>query len=212
MTTRRILAALTLAVVAHPGWTQAPAASEPASAAKKELVAKILKLQQPGIEALARQLAEAPVAQMAAPVRGAIGRLPQEKREAVARQIQADVQKYAEESVPIVRDRAVALAPTTLAPMIEQRFTEDELRQIIAVLESPVNARFQALGVEMQRTLTSKVVAETQGAVEPKLRTLEQSIQNRLRAAAASPPAPAGGAGPSASAAAPGPRASGRGN
>ena len=92
--------------------------------------------------------------------------------------------------------------------MIEQRFTEDELRQLIAILESPVNARFQALGLEMQRTLGSKVVAETQAAVEPKLKTLEQSIQNRLRAAAAPAPSTA----PAASAAAPGPRASGRGN
>jgi hypothetical protein len=211
VSTQPVLAALVVlaaALLAHPARAQGPAASEPASAAKKELVAKILKLQQPGIEMMARQLAEAPVAQMAAPLRAAVARLPQDKREAVGRQIQADVQKYAEESVPIVRDRANALAPATLGPMIEQRFTEDELRQLIAILESPVNARFQALGLEMQRTLGSKVVAETQAAVEPKLKTLEQSIQNRLRAAAAPAPSTA----PAASAAAPGPRASGRGN
>ncbi|MBL8325151.1 MAG: hypothetical protein JNJ89_09375 [Rubrivivax sp.] len=193
-------------------WAQGPAASEPASAAKKELVAKIIRLQQPGIELMARQLAEAPVAQIAVPVRAAIARLPQDRREGVARQVQADVQKYAEESVPIVRERASALAPATLAPMIEQRFTEDELRQIIAILESPVNARFQALGFEMQRALSNKVVAETQSAIEPKFKALEQSIQSRLRAAsaAAGPTGPATASG--ASAAAPGPRASGRGN
>lgn len=207
MIAKRILATLGAAAVAGSAWAQSPAASEPASAAKKELVAKILKLQQPGIELMARQLAEAPVAQIAMPVRGAIARLPQDRREAAARQIQADVQKYAEESVPIVRERAAALAPATLGPMIEQRFTEDELRQIVAILESPVNARFQALGFEMQRALSNKVVAETQSVIEPKFKALEQSIQNRLRAAAA----PASGAGPGASAA-PGPRASGRGN
>lgn len=164
----------------------APAAlaqtAEP-SAAKKELVARVLKLQQPGVENLGRQLAEQPALQMAMPVRAAIARLPQDKREAVARQIEAEVQRYAEEVVPIVRDRAVALAPATLGPMIEQRFTEEELRQLIAILESPVNARYQALGNEMQRALGTKLVAETRTAVEPKFKALEQSIQNKLRAA-----------------------------
>lgn len=198
----RILAALAAAAWAWPALAQAPAASEPVSAAKKELVAKILKLQQPGIELMARQMAEAPVVQLAGPVRGEIARLPQDKREPTARQIQADVQKYAEETVPIVRDRALALAPATMGPMIEQRFTEDELRQLVAILESPINARYQALGLEMQRALGGKLVAETRATVDPKFKALEQSIQNRLRSASAAAGAASG----------PGPRASASGN
>lgn len=179
-------------------------AAEASSAAKKELVARVLKLQQPGVENLGRQLAEQPALQLAAPVRAAIARLPQDKREQVARQIEGDVQKYAEEVVPIVRDKAVALAPATLGPMLEQRFTEDELRQLIAILESPINARYQALGLEMQRALGSKLVAETRATVDPKFKALEQSIQTRLRAAFAAAGAASG----------PGPRApaSGSGN
>jgi hypothetical protein len=179
----------------------AQAASEPAaapvSAAKKELVAKIIKLQQPGVENLARQLVEQPVLQLSAPVRAEIGRLPQDKREAVARQIEADVRRYADEAMPIVRDRAMALAPATLGPMIEQRFTEDELRQLVSILESPVNARYQALGMEMQRALAGKIVAETRAAVEPKAKALEQGIQSRLRAAGAGGGAAGGASGAS---------------
>lgn len=177
-------------------------AAEASSAAKKELVARVLKLQQPGVENLGRQLAEQPALQLVAPVRASIARLPQDKREAVAKQIEADVQRYAEDVVPIVRDKAVALAPATLGPMIEQRFTEDELRQLVAILESPINARYQALGLEMQRALGGKLVAETRAAVDPKFKALEQSIQNRLRTAFAAAGAASG----------PGPRASGSGN
>lgn len=177
-------------------------ATEASSAAKKELVARVLKLQQPGVENLGRQLAEQPALQLVAPVRAAIARLPQDKREAVAKQIEGDVQRYAEDVVPLVRDKAVALAPATLGPMIEQRFTEDELRQLVAILESPINARYQALGLEMQRALGGKLVAETRATVDPKFKALEQSIQNRLRTASAAAGAASG----------PGPRASASGN
>lgn len=201
-----LLGAIALAAPAH---AQAPTNAEAGSPAKRELAAKVLKLQQSAIESLGRQIAEQPAAQLAAPVRAAVMRLPEAKREAVARQIDADLQRYAEEVVPIVRDRAVALAPATLAPMIEQRFTEDELRQLVAFLESPIHARYQALGLEMQRALGNKVVAETRAIVEPKYKTLEQNIGARLRAVVGEgAPAAAGGGAASAPAA----RASGRGN
>ncbi|MBK9133472.1 MAG: hypothetical protein IPM15_03705 [Betaproteobacteria bacterium] len=191
-----------LAAPAHAQGTEASASTP----AKKELVARVLKLQQPGLENIGRQLVEQPWLQMANAVRAEIGRLPQDKREAVAREIEADVRRYAEDAVPVVRDRAVALAPTTIGPLLEQRFTEDELRQLITILESPINARYQALGQEMQRALITKVVAETRAAVEPKVKALEQSVQTRLRAA--------GGGGGGASGPAAGPRrpASGAGN
>jgi len=176
----------------------APVVTEPSSPAKKELVARLLKLHQPGLENLGRQLAEQPALQMGEAVRAALARLPQDRREAVARQIQADMQRYAEDAVPIVRDKAVALAPATLGPMLEQRFTEDELRQLVAILESPLNARYQALGVEMQRALGMKLVAETRPAIDPKVKALEQAIQGRLRAAAPTAASPGAGPGPAA--------------
>jgi uncharacterized protein len=191
------LLAAALGPIAQP--TMAQAASEPASAAKKELVARVLKLQQPGIEQLGRSLAEEPALRIAAPVRAAITRLPQDKRDAVAKQIEADVQRYADEMVPLVRSRAIALAPDTLGPLLEQRFTEDELRQVIALLESPVNAKLAAVANEMQRALGTRIVADVRGQLEPRFRTLEQTIEGRLRTAMAA----SGGGGPTGGAAAP---------
>jgi hypothetical protein len=155
-------------------------ASAPASAAKKELVARVLQLQQPGIEAMARQLAEQPARQLLQGAGQGLQRLPAERREAVARDIEADVRKYIEEAAPIVRDRAVALAPSTIGPLLEERFTEDELKQIVAMLESPVNRKFQAMGGEMQKAIGEKLVADTRGQVEAKVRALDQTVARRL--------------------------------
>lgn len=177
------LLALALAALASTASAQSTAPA-PVSAAKKELVARVLELQRPGIENMARQLTEQPAMQMLQQASVALQRLPAERREAVARDLQADARKYAEETTPLVRDRAVRLAPATIGPLLEQSFTEDELRQIIGILESPVNRKFQQLGGEMQKTLGEKLVGETRPVVEPKVKALEQSFVKRLQAAA----------------------------
>ena len=147
---------------------------------KKELVAKVLKLQQPGIEAMARGMAEQPAMQMMQQAGAALQRLPAERRDAVARDIEADMRKYAEETVPLVRERAVKLAPSTIGPLLEERFTEEELKQVIAILESPVNRKFQGMAPDMQRAIGEKLIAEARPLVEPKLRALDQSVGKRL--------------------------------
>lgn len=160
-------------------------------AAKKELVAKVLQLQQPVIEQTARSLAERPaVLVMQQAARALQTRIAADKREALGKEIQADVKKYVDAAVPLVREHALKLAPTTLGTMLEERFTEDELKQLITIMESPVNRKFAEMGGEMHKVLVEKLVAETKGAVEPKMKTLEQSVSKRLGL----PLAPAGAA------------------
>lgn len=186
---KRFLLPALLALSGTAAFAQA-ASGPPASPAKKELVARLLKLQQPGIEGLGRTLAEEPAKQVVLSVQasGVLQRVPAEKREALGKEIDADLRKYVDEVVPLVRDRAVQLAPGTMGPILEQRFSEDELRQLIALLESPVSAKFQAVAGEMQKALGAKLVAETKGAVEPKVQALRQAVSARLSAAVGNPP------------------------
>jgi uncharacterized protein len=170
--------ALMLAAVAAQA--QAPSANT-SSPAKKELVARILKLQQPGIEVMARSLVEQPAVELMGNAANALpARVPKDKQQAVAKEIQADARKYIDEAAPIVRDRAIKLAPTTIGPLLEEKFTEDELKQIVSIIESPVYGKFQAMGEEMQRTLVEKVIADTRTVIEPKVRALEQTVAKRL--------------------------------
>jgi len=73
--------------------------------------------------------------------------------------------------------------PTTVAPILAQKFTEDELRQIIAILESPVKAKFEATVPELQKALGEKLAAESAKTINPKLETLKQEIGTRMRTA-----------------------------
>lgn len=154
---------------------------------KKELVAKLLQLQQPGIENVGRSLA-GQVSQRTLQAAGqAMPRVPADKREAVGRDIQAEVKKFHAELEPLLRERALRLSGPTLTPLYEERFTEDELKQVIAWLESPVSRKFAQVDNEFGNALAEKVVADTKATVEGKMKTLEASITKRLGL----PPAPA---------------------
>jgi uncharacterized protein len=173
-----------------PAATPAPAASPaPASPAKKELAARVLTLMKPAVETLGLQLAQQPALQIQQRASLALQGVAADRREVLGREIEADLRKYFDEAGPLVRDRAVKLGPTTIGPMLEDRFSEDELRQIIAMLESPLNRRFQQTFPEMQRALAEKLVAEMRGDIETRARALEQTVGRRLNPPAAAPAA-----------------------
>ncbi len=160
------------------------------SPAKKELVQKLLVLQQPGIESAARGIVERPAAQMMQEAGRVLQtQFPADKREAIGKSIEADARKYVDDTYPAVRDRAVKLAPSTLGATLEEKFSEEELKQLVAWFESPVNKKFQQASGEMQNSFMQKLVAEARPLVEPKLQALEQKMRTALAAPAAGAPA-----------------------
>jgi hypothetical protein len=177
--------------------TLAQAQSTPA---KKALVDRILKVQQAGIEQLARDLAKQPANELlGSAIEYVQTQVPADKREAMAKGLQEEGDKYLADAYPLVRDRALKLAPTTVGALLEEKFTEDELKQVATMLEAPVYLKFQSLGGEMQRALVNKLVPELKPQMEPKLRALDAAIAKRLGVQAAL----GGAGGASAPAAAP---------
>jgi hypothetical protein len=172
---------------------QAQTAGAPAaSPAKKELVARILKAQQPAIEAMARGLVERPALEIMNGAMQVIStRVAKDKQEATAKDVQADAQKYVDEAGPIVQKRAVALAPSSIGAVLEEKFSEDELRQIATALENPALVKYQGTIPAMQQALGEKLVADTRPQIEPKVRALEDQVGKRLGLPAQGAAAPA---------------------
>ena len=175
---------------AHAQSTPAPAAPASASApapsspAKKELVQRVLKLQQSGIERLATAMTEEPAVVLVERASMMIAaNVPKERQEAISKEIQADVQKYLKDTVPQVRKSAQQLAPSTIGAVLESKFSEEELSQVVAVMESPAYAKYQQLSGEMQQTLQARLVDDTRATVEPRVQALEKTLGDRLRVA-----------------------------
>ena len=180
------LAALCMAALpaaAQPASSPAVAQTSTASPAKKELVQKLLLLQQPGIESVARGVVERPASQlMQAAVQALQTQVPPDKREAAGRSIETDVKKFVEESVPLLRERAVKLAPTVLGPLLEDKLSEDDLKQLIAWFESPVNKKYQQIAPELQNNFSQKLIAEAGPLLDAKLQALQQKVRGTLLA------------------------------
>lgn len=175
------LALATCALVAQ-AQTASPASAAPAaiSPAKRELINKLLVIQTANSEALARNMAGIPLGPMAQEVRIAMQQVPPEKREAAAKAIEADVNKFGEETTRVIKERILKLAPEVIVPMLDSRFSEDELRQLLAWLESPVAKKFDAFSPEMSRAVQGKVIAELGPTLDARLNTLRGGIVKHL--------------------------------
>jgi len=188
----RTLAGAMLATLSLCASAQSPtAAPAPVNAEKKALVARVLELQRPTIEGMARMMAEQPAAQLAQLARAELQRATPERREVIARELDADMRKYIEDTVPVVQDRALKAAPSTMGAVLEARMDETELKQLIAALESAGFKKFQTLGSEMQSAMGQRTMADSRTTIETNGRALEQAMRKRL-----APPAPAGPAAP----------------
>ena len=186
------LSVLSLAVSAQtsPTGSKPSGSPPPANEAKKVLVQRVIQLQQGGVEKLARMLVERPAMQMMqAAAQAAQSQLPEDKREPAMKAIRSDIQRFVDEMNPTVRERALKLAPTTIGPLLDSKFSEDELRQLVAWLESPVSKKFQNTSMEIQDAFSQKLISEVSKTMDPKLRQLDAKTRVNLGL----PPAPAVG-------------------
>jgi hypothetical protein len=155
------------------------------------LIQKALQLQQAGIEGVGNGVANQAATQVMQAAGQAVGRLPEDKRQAVGNEVQADVRKFYEEIAPVLRASAVKQAPSVVGVALDEKLSEDEMKVLIAWLESPVSRKYAQIAGETQRSLSEKVVAETRPQIEQKMKALEQTVGGRLNAAGGGAPAPA---------------------
>jgi hypothetical protein len=154
----------------------------PVPAAKQELVNRVLQLWHP--ETIGESMLQAPVGDAVQQARAVLqGRVSPEKRDAALKEIVSDARQFMEENKPLAQASAQKLVGTTVAPLLAERFSEEELRQIITILESPVKKKFEAMVPELQKKLGEGVAADTRAVMDPKLQELQQRIGMRLRSA-----------------------------
>jgi uncharacterized protein len=175
-----ISAALMTAVSA-----QAATASAPQS--KKDLVARVIQLQQGAIANIADTIAGQTARQIMQAAGPAVMQLPADKRDATGKEVQAQIKHFYDDIDGYLKDRATKLAPSTMGPVLEEKFTDEELKQMITWLESPAAKKLDEFGGTMMGNLEQKLIADTRPAVEPKI----QALQTQLRKTLGLPPAEA---------------------
>jgi hypothetical protein len=180
----RVVAGLIAATFAVTAAAAASAQTAVVSPEKQALVQRVLAKMP--MENVGLAMLQTPAAEAVRQARAVLqGRATPEKQEAALKDITAEANKFLEEEAPLVRASTRQVVDTTIAPMLAQRFTADELKQLAAILESPVKAKFEAMAPEIQKTLGESVARANQAQINPKLTELQNKIGLRLRAAVA---------------------------
>jgi len=183
-----VAAALAAAGVAHAQTKAATPAAAPASlpapdAEKQKAIDRILANVHPEngvIQALQRPAIEAMQKSMIAMQ---TQHVPKDRMDKAMKEIAADVQHYVEISTPVVTASARKVTNQTVGPILAQNFTADELRQLAAIFESPVKARFDKMIPQLENAVGDKVTADVAPAINKNIQALTESVGTKLRIA-----------------------------
>lgn len=157
-------------------------AAAPVDADKQKLIDQILTLWHP--ENSVVMAAQRPGADALEKTRIALqqAQLPQAKFDAEMKDITTDVQKYIDTVTPLAADSAKRNLPATVVPLLAQNFSVDELKQLLALLQSPVKAKFEKLIPQADKAIGLKVQQEAGPEINRHVQEMTKAVGTKLRA------------------------------
>jgi hypothetical protein len=170
----------------NTAWASALAAalaltSLSAHADKKEWAQKIVTMQQDAVDGMARAIVEQPARQLSMQSAQILGHaVPEAKRDATGKQIDTEIRKYVDGATPILKASATKLSKTTIGGGLEEKFTEEELKELHGMLTSSVMKKFQSAIPELSGKLQEQVMAEARTQLGPKIDTTGNNVRKIL--------------------------------
>lgn len=194
MTSRKLGLALALALATSTALAQP-------SASKKALIDKIVSLQTQALaDSLSGAILQGPLSQLTQAGRAALQQVPADKREATGKAMDVELKKFIDENTSYLKDKIAKSVPATSSALLDERFSEDELKQVLAWAESPLSQKFAASAMELQKVLAQKVMTEAGPTLDGRFKTLNANLAKQLGMAV---PAQAPASAPKAAAPAP---------
>lgn len=204
------LAAIALAVCTFGLPLAAHAQNAAVNEANKALAIKLAQIQQKND---ARQVASQLVTAVVQPVisnwsHAIEQNVPADKQKDVREKLDAELRKLIESTGKTIEAEAIKTAETALAPVYQEKLTAEELKTVIAYLETPASHKFQEAGGEAANAWISLITKATVSPVEGYLKEFDSAAEKIIAAAAdnksggkaaAKPQAPAKAAAPAAS-------------
>ncbi|MDO4794612.1 MAG: DUF2059 domain-containing protein [Brachymonas sp.] len=167
---KTIAAALLCTAVLAP----AAHAQDKQDAAKKELATRIVNLQKAqDMDALIAQLAGTANRAVVEAWLPRLDNMPAARQKTVADQLDVELKKFNDDVVRLIKTRNERISIDVLVPAYSERFTADELKQLVAFLESPVIKKYYAANPHMANLLGQKLVEATRADVESRIKEFD---------------------------------------
>ncbi len=137
------------------------------SDAKRDLAIRIITAQDgPEMNRMTEQLAASATQQLVGKWNPALGTMPADKRQKAAASLDAELRKFNDDTFKLINAQAIKMRSDSLAASYIERFSEDELKQLLALMEAPVFKKYQTLAPELGNDYIKGIVDGTRTAVE----------------------------------------------
>lgn len=165
-----------------PAAASAPAA--PIDAEKQKQIDRILAVIHPENGVLQAVQEKGVSAMQQSSIALQTNHVPQDRKDKALKEIQVDVQKYIDTTMPIAIASAKKYAGPLSAPILAANFSTDELRQLAAMLESPLRDRLEKVMPQMQNAVGQKVSVDIGPQVNKNLQVMTEAVGTKLQVAA----------------------------
>ena len=110
--------------------------------------------------------------------------VPPARQKDVRDKLDVELKKFADNTHKAIDAQVSKAAESALVPLFMDKLSEDEMKTIIAYMESPASAKLQALGADATDAWAKRIIDSTRSQVEASAKTFESAADRIVKAAA----------------------------
>ena len=160
---------------------------------KLEWATKAVALQQgPELDRLISQLAESASQDLIENWENKLrAEVPKARSEAAAESLNVELKKYNDDVSKIIKNKVNKASTDSLIPAYMERFSLEELKQLVAFFESPAVKKYQAAAPALANLFVNQLIMETRVDVTARARQFDEAATKIVGAAPKAPAATA---------------------
>ena len=141
---------------------------------KRALAVRAVAAQEgPEMNRMLAQLAGSATQQMVSNWDERVSQLPEAKQQSVINAMDAELKKYNDDALKLITAQATKVRSDALLNAYIERFSEDELKQLVTLMEAPVFKKYQSVGPDLGGIYIKAIVDGTRSAVEARSKVFD---------------------------------------
>lgn len=144
------------------------------SDAKRALAVRAVAAQEgPEMNRMLAQLAGSATQQLVANWDERVAQMPEAKQQGIINALDAELKKFNDDALKLITAQATKVRGDALLNAYIERFSEEELKQLVTLMEAPVFKKYQSVGPDLGAVYIKAIVDGTRSGVEARSKTFD---------------------------------------
>jgi uncharacterized protein len=163
-------------------------ASAQANDAKTQLAKRVIAAQDGAeMERMFEQLADTAVQPLVQKWGERLTALPANKQQSTTDVLDGELKKFNADLIKLISTQATKERASSLPAAYTAKFSEEELKQLVALMEAPVFKKYQTIAPELGSTFVKAIVDGSRSAVEARSKAFDDKAASVLGSSGAAP-------------------------